>query len=219
MDLEEPIQSIDEEESSEIADAQSRSMTPQLQPQIHSTAYRDVQGDLESRQVSVIYGAFVKDRKSLRGIVLHHYHDLHDCIYAIRDERHTKSRSKHSHTVLAVIQEDKSASGSDKRYLVRYPDEKSKKNSERWALLNRSLEAEILARFRPAKVQHYVHATRCQTEPCNCTLQDPSLHDSGCLQLDLKRINDCKYGSGKQMKEPGRGYYWNEKNNHGSVWL
>lgn len=225
MEIEESMiqTSTAEDERSEIAadDSVSRSasvsVAPSLQPKkTHGITHRDVQGDLQSRRA--VYSAYVKDRKSLRGIVLHHYHAQNDCVYAIIDERPTRSRSKKPHTVLAVVQENKSIPNSPgKRYFVRFPDATKKKDSEIWWFANRSLETEILARFRPYKVQHYVHATECQTESCNCVLQDPSLRKGGCLQLDPKRINDCKYGSGTQTREPGRDYYWNE-NNHGSVW-
>lgn len=177
---------------------------------------RDIQGAIEGKQI--IYSGWFREREALRGITLHHYHDQGDCIYAIIDERPTRSRSKKPDTVLIIVQESKSIlDSSAEKYLVQYPGPMEKRDSERWWLFDRSVTAEIVSRFRPSKVQHYVHADACPNEACKC-IRDQGLSYGRCRQLGVKQRDVCKYGATLDEREPGRGFYVNEQKNSGSVW-
>lgn len=212
----------EEEEELEIAaegvvSSYPASASPPVQPDlIPLVSSTDIQDAIEGNQV--IYSGWFREREALRGITLHHYHDGDDCIYAVVDERPARSRSKKLDTVLIIIQENKSTPDSSaKKYFVRYPDAVEKKESERWWLLDRFVTAEIVSRFRPSKVQHYVHADQCPNEACKC-VRDQGLTYGYCKQLHVKQRDECKYGSKLDEREPGRGFYVNEQKKSGSVW-
>lgn len=175
-----------------------------------SVPYNFVQDALESREAK--YTTWVDDRRSLRGIIAHHYHvsvsNGDTCIYAVIDERPSRSRSKRPHTVLAISQNyDHKSEPKTHRILVRYPDSSNKRDSENWSLFDRDFESEVVARFRPYKVQHYLDARYCRTVPLS-----KQTHSD-------KRLNEELYGGeGRLPKEPGRGFFYTEQNNPGTVW-
>lgn len=173
---------------------------------------RDVQEVLRSKSVQATI--YMNDRKLLRGIVLHHYHDHGKCIRAVIDERPTRSRSKKPHTVLATMVADNVDEGRGHTYFVDFPDPIKKRDSEKWWFLRRCVLTEIFARFRPFKIQQYDTVAECCTNTCSCNESGKTMTSSHLVDT----IRTCKYSYSQLDKEPGRGFYVNEQNDPGTVW-
>lgn len=202
-----------DEEMSEVAveDTAKRSRSPSVVPsvllrQVQRITPKDVYDIIETEKI--ICTAWIDDRRSLRGIVAHHFHldnyNPDKCVYAIIDERPSRSRSKKPHTVLAIGQEYEQ-SGTQRQIFVKFPDDITKRDSEHWRLSDRDFEAELFMRFRPYKVQHHFGSA-----PCN----------SKVFAMEMAKVlfEAIYLGDGRLSKEPGRGFYISEQNNPGTVW-
>lgn len=211
-----------------MEDVATRSRSPSIVPsELVSSVQRitaeDVYTVLETKDVFCT--AWVDDRRSLRGIVAHHFHmnDEHadKCVYAIIDERPSRSRSKKPHTVLAINQQYQhrpfAVLGNELEAFVKFPDDTKKRDSEHWWLNDREFEAEVIARFRPYKLQHHIQLEFCAptTLKASARITKSGLFDTRSAINDFNRY---WYGDEMLSKEPGRGFYINEQDNPGTVW-
>lgn len=230
MELEEPIvKSHADEPEFATEDVMDRSRSPSVEPLtlarlVQRITPQDIFDILKSRE---FYTAWIDDRRCLRGIVAYHFHidknnclDTNDnveskCIYAIVDERPSRSRSKKPHTVLAIAQDYEHRRERLRNripILVKFPDDLEKRDSEHWSLSNRDFEFEIFARFKPYKVQHHISQKGCRLDIPREEWADPL----GTKPTE-KEFSKVWYGGlGRLSKEPGRDFYTNEQN--GTVW-